>query len=48
MARNEVKQFLNNFHIKLKIYRIIFRNESGKNAQILADLEITPTYWEKL
>jgi hypothetical protein len=47
-TREEVEVFLDRFHTKLKIYSIIFRDDRGKNAQALADLEITPTYREEV
>jgi len=45
-TREEVERFLNSFQSKLKIFRIVFRDDRGKNAQALAELEITPTYRE--
>ena len=47
-TREEVEKFLNSFHTKLKIFRIIFRDDRGKNAQALAELEITPVYRESV
>jgi hypothetical protein len=47
-TREEVERFLNNFHSKLKIFSIIFRDDRGKNMQTLAELEITPTYRESV
>lgn len=47
-TREEVERFLNNFHAKLKVFHIIFRDDRGKNAQALADLEITPMYRETI
>jgi hypothetical protein len=38
----EVENFLKQFHQKLKIYNIIFRDDRGKNIRTLAELEITP------
>ncbi len=29
---------------KIKVFGIIYRDDRGKNAQTLADLEITPKY----
>lgn len=45
-TKEEVEVFLKQFHQKLKIFNIIFRDDRGKNAQTLADLEITPKYRE--
>lgn len=42
----EVENFLKQFHQKLKIYNIIFRDDRGKNIRTLAELEITPIYRE--
>ena len=42
VTKEEVEAFLKQFHQKLKVFNIIFRDDRGKNAQTLADLEITP------
>jgi hypothetical protein len=34
--------FLNNFKIKMKFWGVLFRDERGKNAQALLDLEMRP------
>jgi hypothetical protein len=47
-TREEVERFLNDFHTKLKIFGIIFRDDRGKNMQALTELEITPTRRENL
>ena len=39
---DDVEKFLNQFHEKLKIYDIVFRDDRGKNLQTLAELNITP------
>ena len=39
MTKENVEAFLNQFHQKLKVFSIIFRDDRGKNAQTLADLE---------
>lgn len=41
-TKEEVKQFLDNFFVKSKIFEIIFREERGKNTSALLKLEITP------
>ena len=46
VAKEDVEAFLKQFHQKLKVFSIIFRDDRGKNAQTLADLEITPKYRE--
>ncbi len=43
MAPQEtVKIFLADFHDKMKIWDVLFRDDRGKNTQTLADLEIRP------
>lgn len=39
---DEVRNFLQDFHEKLRIWTAIFRDDRGKNAQALLDLDITP------
>ena len=41
-TKQEVEKFLNEFHVKMKISDVFFRDERGKNTQALADLEIHP------
>jgi len=48
VTKDEVEIFLNQFHQKLKVFSIIFRDDRGKNTQTLADLEITPKYRESV
>ena len=43
-TKDEVERFLLNFKEKVKIYNIVYRDDRGKNAQILAELDITPKY----
>lgn len=43
-TKAEVERFLSQFYEKLKIFDIIFRDDRGKNAQALAELDITPRY----
>lgn len=40
--KNEVEQFLTDFKIKLNIWGIFYRDDRGKNAQTLLDLELRP------
>lgn len=40
----EVQKFLNQFHEKMKIFGIIYRNDRGKNQKTLEELEIVPSY----
>lgn len=48
ITKEEVEVFLKLFHQKLKIFQIIFRDDRGKNAQTLAELEITSKYRETI
>lgn len=41
-TKDEVSSFLSAFHVKLKCFDIVFRDNRGKNMQALLDLEITP------
>lgn len=47
-TEEDVEAFLEQFHQKLRIFSIIFRDDRGKNAQTLAELEITPKYRETI
>ena len=38
----EVELFLKEFKTKMKIWDILFRDDRGKNAQALVDLELRP------
>lgn len=38
----DVTYFLGDFHQKLKIWNILFRDDRSKNTQTLAELEISP------
>ena len=44
----EVEQFLKDFHQKLRVFEIIFRDERGKNKKTLIDLEITSAERKKI
>lgn len=44
----EVHSFLQDFKIKLGIWGVVFRDDRGKNAQALLNLEITPVFREKI
>lgn len=41
-SRQEVRQYLKDFKVKMKIFDILFLDDRGKNQQTLHDLEITP------
>lgn len=44
ITRDEVEKFLIQFHTKMKIFGIIYRDDRGKNQKTLEELEITPLY----
>ena len=41
-AESDVASFLKEFKEKMKIWDVLFRDDRGKNAQALADLELRP------
>ncbi len=41
-TEEEVTSFLNNFKTKMKFWDVLFRDDRGKNAQALVDLELRP------
>lgn len=41
-TEREVEVFLKRFHEKMRMWQIFFRDERGKNAQALIDLELRP------
>lgn len=43
-TKEDVERFLSDFHTKMKVFDIIFRDDRGKNVETLALLEITPVY----
>lgn len=45
-TKQDVERFLHNFHVKLSVFGIVFRDDRGKNMQTLLELEITPKYRE--
>ncbi len=44
ITKEDVQRFLNQFHQKLKIYGILYRDDRGKNKKALEELEIVPYY----
>jgi hypothetical protein len=40
--KEDVQIFLNEFHVKLRIYDILFRDNRPKNSNTLLNLEIAP------
>ncbi len=47
-TKHQVHAFLRDFKSKLKIWSIVFRDDRGKNAQTLLDLEIRPVDRQKI
>lgn len=47
-TKEEVRSFLEEFKQKMKIWDVLFRDDRGKNAQTLADLEIIPMERKKI
>jgi hypothetical protein len=41
-TEEDVLCFLNDFKEKMKLWDVLFRDERGKNAQTLMDLELRP------
>ena len=41
-SKNQVKNYLNEFKVKMGIWDIVFLDDRGKNSQTLADLELMP------
>lgn len=46
ITKQDVERFLANFHTKMKVFGIVFRDDREKNIQTLADLEIIGKYRE--
>jgi len=44
ITKEEVEAFLSQFHTKMKIYGILYRDDRGKNQKALEELEIVPSY----
>jgi len=41
-THREVEAFLAEFHSKMKVWKVFYLDERGKNTQTLADLELRP------
>lgn len=41
-THHEVEAFLSDFHVKMKIWSVLYRDDRGKNTQALAVLELRP------
>lgn len=46
--QNEIQAFLRDFHVKMNIWGVVVRDDRGKNAQTLLDLEITRDFRNKV
>ena len=44
ITRLEVSRFLRQFHEKMKVFGILYRDDRGKNAIALQQLDIVPAY----
>ena len=44
LTKEDVQSFLEEFHSKLKVFGIIYRDDRGKNQKTLEELEIIPSY----
>lgn len=44
VGREDVQSFLEQFHAKMKVFGIIYRDDRGKNRKTLEELEIVPSY----
>lgn len=47
-TKDEVEQFLQGFKEKMKIWDVLFRDDRGKNAQTLLNLELRPIDRKKI
>jgi hypothetical protein len=45
---DHVQYFIEDFKTKLGVWGVVFRDDRGKNAQALLELEITPAYRAKV
>ncbi|WP_243349586.1 toxin [Parabacteroides sp. FAFU027] len=46
--KNDVDRFLKEFKTKMNIWDVLFRDDRGKNAQTMADLELRPIDRKKI
>lgn len=44
LTKDDVQSFLEQFHAKLNVFGIIYRDDRGKNQRALEELEIVPSY----
>ena len=43
-TKDDVQSFLEQFHEKMKVFGIIYRDDRGKNQKALEELEIGPSF----
>ena len=44
LTRDEVQSFLEQFHLKVRVFGILFRDDRGKNQKTLEELDISQDY----
>jgi hypothetical protein len=44
LTKEDVQMFLDQFHSKMKVFGIIYRDDRGKNQKTLEELEIVPLF----
>ncbi len=44
ITKDDVQKFLTQFHTKMSVFGIIYRDDRGKNQKALEELEIVPSY----
>jgi len=48
LIKNEIRLFLQDFHLKMDIWGIVVRDDRGKNTQTILDFEISKDYRNKV
>lgn len=44
LTKEDIQSFLEQFHEKMKVFGIIYRDDRGKNQKALEELEIVPSF----
>ena len=44
LTKEDVQSFLEQFHEKMKVFGIFYRDDRGKNQKALEELEIVPSF----
>ncbi len=47
-SKEQVKNYLKEFKVKMDIWNVVFLDDRGKNSQTLADLELMPMERKKI